>query len=70
MTAPILQFPPFVVRLAKMSVLDYDHARKAAAKRLDVRASILDKLMQAKRVDGYWTMYDRDLWAMGYAKCK
>jgi hypothetical protein len=20
--------------------------------------------------DGYWTLYDRDLWAMGYAKCK
>ena len=20
--------------------------------------------------DGYWTMYDRDLWAMGYPKCK
>ena len=38
-------------RLAKMSVLDYDHARKAAAKRLDVRASILDKLMQAKRAE-------------------
>ena len=20
--------------------------------------------------DGYWTMYDRDLWAMGYPRCK
>jgi hypothetical protein len=21
-------------------------------------------------LDGFWTMYDRDLWAMGYPKCK
>jgi hypothetical protein len=21
-------------------------------------------------LDGYWTMYDRDLWAMGYPKCQ
>ena len=20
--------------------------------------------------DGYWTMYDRELWAMGYPQCK
>lgn len=21
-------------------------------------------------LDGYWTMYDRELWAMGYPRCK
>ena len=21
-------------------------------------------------LDGFWTMYDRDLWAMGYPRCK
>src|SRR4029077_20631685 len=21
-------------------------------------------------IDGYWTMYDRELWAMGYPKCQ
>jgi hypothetical protein len=21
-------------------------------------------------LDGYWTLYDRELWAMGYPKCK
>ena len=21
-------------------------------------------------LNGYWTMYDRELWAMGYPKCK
>jgi hypothetical protein len=25
---------------------------------------------QALPIDGYWTMYDRDLWAIGYPKCK
>jgi hypothetical protein len=25
---------------------------------------------QALPLDGYWTMYDRELWAMGYPKCK
>lgn len=25
---------------------------------------------QALPLDGYWTMYDRELWAMGYPKCR
>ena len=26
--------------------------------------------LQNLPMDGYWTMYDRDLWAMGYPRCK
>ena len=36
-------------RLAKLSAIDYEHERKAAAERLNVRASILDRLVQAER---------------------
>ena len=36
-------------RLAKLSPLDYERERKDAAERLNVRASILDKLVEAKR---------------------
>ena len=25
---------------------------------------------QALPMDGYWTLYDRELWAMGYPQCK
>jgi putative DNA primase/helicase len=39
-----------ITRLAKMSVVDYEHSRKAAAEVLNVRASILDKLVQGERV--------------------
>jgi Protein of unknown function (DUF3631) len=38
-----------ITRLAKLSALEYDRQRKAAADKLDVRASILDKLVEAER---------------------
>jgi hypothetical protein len=38
-----------IARLAKLSALQYEQERKAAAEKLDVRASILDKLVQAER---------------------
>jgi hypothetical protein len=36
-------------RLAALSQVQYEHERKGAAKRLNVRASILDRLVEAKR---------------------
>jgi hypothetical protein len=38
-------------RLAKLSVLEYEHEREAAAERVGARTSILDKLVTAKRTD-------------------
>ena len=38
-------------RLAKLSLFEFDRARKAAAEKLGVRASILDKLVAAKRAE-------------------
>jgi|GraSoiStandDraft_16_1057320.scaffolds.fasta_scaffold30157_2 hypothetical protein len=38
-----------IERLAKLSALQYEHERKAAAERLKVRASTLDRLVQAER---------------------
>src|SRR5262245_27745064 len=38
-----------ITRLAKLSLVVYEQKRKAAAEKLDVRASILDKLVQAER---------------------
>jgi hypothetical protein len=38
-----------IARLAKLSAVEYEHQRKAAAEKLDVRASILDKLVAAER---------------------
>ena len=38
-----------ITRLAKLSLLEYDQQRKAAAEKLDVRASILDRLVAAER---------------------
>jgi hypothetical protein len=38
-----------ITRLAALSALDYEQQRKGAAEKLDVRASILDKLVQAER---------------------
>jgi hypothetical protein len=40
-----------IERLARLSAVQYDHERKAAAKRLNVRASILDALVKAKRTE-------------------
>jgi Protein of unknown function (DUF3631)/CHC2 zinc finger len=40
-----------IERLAKLSALDYEKQRKAAAEKLDVRAPILDKLVTAKRAE-------------------
>jgi Protein of unknown function (DUF3631) len=40
-----------IERLAKLKALDYDRARKAAATQFKVRASLLDKLVLAKRVE-------------------
>lgn len=37
-------------RLAKLAPLEYERQRKAAAERLDVRASILDRLVAAERL--------------------
>jgi hypothetical protein len=37
-------------RLAKLSALEYERERKAAAERLGVRSSILDKLVEAERI--------------------
>src|SRR5262245_61345153 len=36
-------------RLAALAPVHYEHERKGAAKRLNVRASILDRLVEAKR---------------------
>jgi hypothetical protein len=38
-----------IARLAKLSAVQYEHERKAAAEKLNVRASILDRLVQAER---------------------
>jgi putative DNA primase/helicase len=38
-----------IARLARLSVVDYEHARHAAAERLGVRASILDRLVAVER---------------------
>jgi hypothetical protein len=38
-----------IARLAKLSAVQYEHERKAAAERINVRASILDRLVQAER---------------------
>jgi putative DNA primase/helicase len=38
-----------VERLAKLSILQYEQERKDAAERLNVRASVLDKLVEAER---------------------
>jgi hypothetical protein len=38
-----------IERLAKLSLVEYDHQRKGAAEKLNVRASILDRLVQAER---------------------
>jgi putative DNA primase/helicase len=38
-------------RLAKLSVLDYERTRKAAAEKLEVRATMLDKLVDIKRAE-------------------
>ena len=38
-----------IERLAKLSVVEYEHERKGAATQLGVRASILDRLVQAER---------------------
>jgi putative DNA primase/helicase len=40
-----------LARLAKLSAFDYEHERKDAADELGVRASILDKLVTAKRAE-------------------
>jgi putative DNA primase/helicase len=40
-----------IIRLAKLSTVEYERERKNAAKRLNVRASILDRLVQAERPD-------------------
>jgi hypothetical protein len=39
-----------ITRLAKLRLVEYEQQRKAAAEQLDLRASILDKLVQAERV--------------------
>jgi hypothetical protein len=38
-----------IARLAKLSALQYEQERKAAAEKLDIRASILDKVVAAER---------------------
>ena len=38
-----------IARLAKLALVDYEHERKKAAERLNVRASILDRLVEAER---------------------
>jgi putative DNA primase/helicase len=38
-----------ITRLAKLSLVEYDHQRKTAAENLGLRASILDRLVQAER---------------------
>ena len=43
-------FDAEIERIAKLSVVEYEQQRKQAAQRLDVRASILDKLVQAERL--------------------
>jgi putative DNA primase/helicase len=40
-----------LAQLAKLSMFDYERQRKVAGERLDVRTSILDKLVAAKRVE-------------------
>jgi putative DNA primase/helicase len=39
-----------IERLAKLTAIEYEQQRKAAAEKLDIRASILDKLVAAERV--------------------
>jgi putative DNA primase/helicase len=39
-----------IERLAKLSKLEYEQQRKTAAEKLEVRASILDKLVEAERI--------------------
>jgi len=39
-----------IMRLAKLTTVEYEHQRKGAADKLDVRASILDKLVEAERL--------------------
>jgi hypothetical protein len=48
-SAPPIDDDAEIERLAKMRALDYDRARKPAATQLKVRASLLDKLVLAKR---------------------
>jgi putative DNA primase/helicase len=38
-----------ISRLAKLATLDYEHQRKEAAERLDIRAAILDRLVLSER---------------------
>jgi putative DNA primase/helicase len=38
-----------IVRLAGLSAVQYERERKAAAEKLDIRASVLDRLVQAER---------------------
>ena len=38
-----------ICRLARLTALEYERARKGAAERLDIRASILDRLVAAER---------------------
>jgi hypothetical protein len=38
-----------IARLAKLTVIEYEQQRKAAAERLNMRASVLDKLVQIER---------------------
>ena len=40
-----------ITRLAKLSAREYEQQRKAAAEKLDVRVSILDKLVRAERAE-------------------
>jgi putative DNA primase/helicase len=40
-----------LTRLAKLSAIDYERARKEAAEKLDIRAPILDKLIASKRAE-------------------
>jgi Protein of unknown function (DUF3631) len=40
-----------ITRLAKLSTVEYEHQRKGAAEKLDMRASILDKLVAAERAE-------------------
>jgi uncharacterized protein DUF3631 len=39
-----------LARLAKLTTIEYEQQRKGAAEKLDVRASILDKLVEAERL--------------------
>ena len=59
--APTVEMPPEaqptdddseIARLAALPLLEYERTRESAAERLDVRVSILDKLVSAARDDG------------------